>query len=480
MKATDLEIAAAACGDGLFGSGEEREYASLYDYLTEVREVVEGGIPEARWISAEIASVSNGWPDRHCYMELAETDGAGRKIADVRAVIWRNVNNALTPIFRESTGGDLRAGIKVLVKVRPRYSEVYGFSLNILDIEPSFTLGDMEAQRRRTMARLEYEGLVDLNRELAIPSLPCRLAVVSSEQAAGYGDFIKHIGDSGISFRVELFPAPMQGETAPAGISEAFSRIAARQDEFDVIVFIRGGGSTLDLACFDDYLVAKTIAGAPLPVISGIGHERDTHICDMVAAVRVKTPTGAADYLIGMFGEGKETLSDLQRRLSEAASKAVEEGGRSLNSLVSRMGGSVAARIGEGLLSVQRVENRLFSAANAALAGEDMRLERSLGRLRSLLYGAVSDNIAKLEGMSVRMYNAALAKIHLESSKLDLLGAKLGAADPARILDKGYGLIYSDGRQVTAITQIAEGSSVRILMKDGDATFIAKDVKNSF
>lgn len=464
--------------DDLFGE-EENGHLTLYEYLSEVRSVIENELSDAVWVTAEIASVNNSWPRGHCYLELVETDSSGRKIADARATIWRGVNNALTPIFRESTGDDLKAGIKVLVKIRPQYSEVYGLSLNILDIEPSFTLGDMEAQRRRTLARLEYEGLIDLNKELAIPVLPCRLAIVSAENAAGYGDFIKHLSDSGINFRTELFSAPMQGVTAPEGIAEAFAKVAERQNEFDVAVFIRGGGGALDLACFDDYLVAKAIAESPLPVISGIGHERDTHICDMVAAVRVKTPTGAADYLIGIFDDGREEIAELQQRLSSAAHRILEDGGLKLNSLISRISSGVAERISDGLLTLKTLKTRMNVAVDATLNTEKIKLERYSGVLRGCVYGAVSDNVASLERLKVRIYNASLAKIQLESSALDLIQQKIVANDPKRILGKGYGLVFADGEPVAHINQIKEGALLRILMKDGDAEFIATDVKNN-
>ncbi len=452
-------------------------HLSLSEYLSEIKSVIEGDLPDAVWVVAEIAGVSNSWPRGHCYLELVETDASGRKFASVRATIWRGVNNALTPIFREATGGDLRVGIKVLVKVRAQYSELYGLSLNVLDLEPSFTLGDMEAQKRRTISRLEYEGLMNLNKELAIPLLPCRLAIVSAENAAGYGDFMKHLNDSGINFHTELFSAPMQGESAPKGIAEAFAKVSVLQNKFDAVVFIRGGGGASDLACFDDYLVAKSIAESPLPVISGIGHERDTHICDMVAAVRVKTPTGAADYVIGMFDAGREKIAELQQRISGAASKALHDSNLTLSNIISRIGTGVTERIGDGLLTLKTVRGRIASAADSHLNAETVRMEKYAGRLKGCVYSAVSENVALFERMKVRLCNAALAKVQTGNSALDLLEQRILSNDPGRILEKGYGLVFADGRPVVRISQIKEGARIRILMKDGDAEFTAEDVR---
>lgn len=406
-------------------------YMKLSEYLDGVREVLEDAFGAPEWVVCEIASVS--WSKGHCYLELVENDQMGSMVAKARGTIWSSRARVLAPVFEEKTGGTLRAGIKVLLNVMVSYSTVWGFSLNVIGIDPSYTLGDMEAQRIATLKRLEKEGLMEKNKELAIPVLPCRIALVSAEGAAGYGDFLKHLKDSGIGFKVELFETQMQGAEAPDGISKAFERINICSREFDVVVFIRGGGSNLDLACFDDYLVARAIAMCNLPVISGIGHERDNHICDDVAAVRVKTPTGAADFLIEMFAAAAEELDSLTERLSEAVREILEE-----------------------------TKSRLDSISL---------------RISSVIGNYVESRFEKLSDIKFRLLSAMRERLSSDERVLEMLSQRFSGADPSRILEKGYGIILIDGEKVSEIESIKEGGRVRIVMKDGEAEFTVNNVE---
>src|SRR5574344_452051 len=386
--------------DLMDGAAAEERY-TLSEFLEEIEADVENSFPDARWVTAEISSITNNFPGGHCYLELVETETGGDKIiAKARATIWREKNRMLTPFFRETAGGDLRRGMKVLIKARATFSAVFGFSLNIINIEPSFTLGDMEARKQQTLKRLDKEGLMNLNKELAIPALPCRIAIVSSEGAAGYGDFMKHIKEgsedksnpsASVHFKIELFESPMQGSEAPAGIAKAFALIAARQKEFDIVVLIRGGGSQMDLACFDDYAVAKAIAESPLPVVTGVGHDRDTHICDMVACHPVKTPTAAAAFLLGIFKKKKEIVASLEERMQKAATLYFER--------------------------------------------QDSLLEQLITMVR-----ATSGNYV----------------------------LKQQSYSPMKILEKGYSMVFVDGRKAVSINDINDGSHLRILMRDGE------------
>lgn len=414
---------------------------SLYDYLSKIKGVVREYASDRQWIVAEIAKVSNSWPQGHCYLELIQTDEDGSTIAEARGIIWRNVNNILTPYFKERAGSDLQEGTRVMAEVQANFSEKFGLSLIISDIDPSYTLGVLEAKKRETLLRLEREGLLDLNKELAIPALPSRIAVVSSDTAAGYGDFMKHLSESEFGFKVELFAAPMQGVEAPQGIYDAFQAVALREREFDIVVLIRGGGSASDLLCFNDYLVAKAIAECPLPVICGVGHERDTHICDMVAAVRVKTPTGAADFIIGMFQEAAALVEQLEQRMNEA----------------------VRNKINDGFLWLVGCVGRMRARVDALTIAEQARLNLS----------------------SQRMYNAAFQRIMAAAGKVELLQARLKGADPSSILAQGYAMVYANGlsaaepsfSKVMSIKQIQEGSTLRIAMRDGSIEFTVKDIK---
>ena len=408
------------------------EYLTLSAYLAKVQGLIEEeeGLPG--WIVCELAKVS--WSRGHCYLELVESGQGGNTLAKARGTIWSYKASVLNNMFRLGTGDDLREGIKVMLYVQVQFSPVYGLSLNVLDLNPSYTLGDMEAQRRAAWQRLQKEGLTERNKELEVPALPYRIAVVSASGAAGYGDFMKHLSDSGVKFEVELFEAAVQGAGAPSSIEAAFERINERSFDFDVAVLIRGGGSNLDLACFDDYLVARAVALCDLPVISGVGHERDNHLCDDVASVRVKTPTGAADYLIGRFADAYEQTISLRQRIVEAFSEILED-------------------------------------SSVVLDKFSMRISNALGRF-------VEYRAEALKDLAHRLDSAVTARVMAESHRLDMLQTRFEGADPTKILDKGYGIILkADGSKVTDIMQIEEGARITIMMRDGKVTFTAKETE---
>ena len=405
-------------------------HITLSAYLAQVKDLIEdaGGLPE--WVVCELANVN--WNRGHCYLELVETDPDGSVTAKARGTIWSYRAAALSRAFELSCGAPLRKGIKVMLYVQSQLSELYGFSLNVLDIDPSYTLGELEAKKQATLKRLAEEDLLERNKELEVPTLPYRIAIVSAEGAAGYGDFMKHLEDSGVDFEVQLFEAAMQGETAPESISAAFGMIEERSADFDVVAFIRGGGSNLDLACFDDYLIARSIALCPLPVISGIGHERDNHICDDVASVRVKTPTGAADFIIGRFSDAYEALQD--------------------------------------------VSGRLFAGLEDTLAGYDDALERLSARFSSTLRNYTEVRGEKLSNLRYRLEKAAQGNIEERLYWLDRVLTLLQGADPSRILERGYGIVTIDGQKVTDIASVADGVRLTIMMKDGKVSLTARDV----
>ena len=407
-----------------------QEYMTLSAYISQLKGLIEdaGGLPE--WIVCELANVN--WNRGHCYLELVETSAGGVVEAKARGTIWSYRAAALSQAFENSCGAPLRKGIKVMLYVQSQMSELYGFSLNVLDLDPSYTLGDLEAKKQATLKRLAQEDLLERNKELEVPALPYRIAIVSAEGAAGYGDFMKHLKDSGVDFEVELFEAAMQGETAPESISSAFSLIEERAGEFDTVAFIRGGGSNLDLACFDDYLIARSIAMCSLPVISGIGHERDNHICDEVASVRVKTPTGAADFIIGRFADAYSALQD--------------------------------------------VSERLFEGVEEALSSFESALERLSSSFSSSLRNYTEVRGEKLSSLKFRLEKAAQGNIDERLHSLDKVFTLLQGADPSRILDRGYGIVTIDGQKVTDISSVSDGVRLTIMMKDGKVSLTAKDV----
>ena len=290
-----------------------------YDLLTLQREIREGLFelfPDRVWVKAEIASMqvrTNG----HCYLELVQSE-RGVQLAKVKAMIWSSRFKFLSAFFEQASGTRLAAGQQIMARAQVNYSELYGLSLVIDDINAEFAVGDAELRKRQTIERLEKEGLMELQKELELPALPYSLAVVSAPDAAGYGDFCRHLEENGYGFvfKVTLFPATMQGAAAPQSVSEALSAIDPKQ--FDAVLIMRGGGSRLDLACFDDYDMAAAIARCPIPVYTAIGHDRDHSVADMVAHAFVKTPTALADEFIDLYAQEDERLTYLANRLKLA------------------------------------------------------------------------------------------------------------------------------------------------------------------
>ena len=273
---------------------------TLLDLQRMVRATLESRFCDPQWISAEISELKVN-RSGHCYLNLVEkgaTDGAPR--AEARAVIWKSAYLPMASMFEAATGATLRAGLRVLVRVIVTYHEIYGFSLQIIDIDPRYTLGEIERRRRETIARLQQDGVWDMNRELELPRPTLRIAIVSSDTAAGYQDFMNELGRSAYRFQATLFRSLMQGDAAEESIVAALTEIAQREEDFDVVAIIRGGGSTSDLALFDSYLIASYVAHFPLPIFSGIGHDKDVSVVDMVAHTSLKTPTAVATKLVEM------------------------------------------------------------------------------------------------------------------------------------------------------------------------------------
>lgn len=297
---------------------------SLKELCDWIEEVVVKDLPERYWVRAEIASMS---VRGHCYMELVEKGENGILSAKVRATCWNNVYALLSAYFAQEAGESLHVGLQVLLEVSVEFHAVYGLSLNIWNIDPTYTLGDLAKQRQATLQQLTEDGVMELQKELKLPSLVRRIAVISSADAAGYGDFCDQLKNNrfGFSFQTQLYPAVMQGDNSAHSIIEALHSIAEQEEEWDVVVIIRGGGANTDLRCFDDYNLASHCAQFPLPIIAGIGHTRDISIVDMVVKISVKTPTAAAEWLIERVAEQVEKVGGLVLRLQRAAMGAVNK-----------------------------------------------------------------------------------------------------------------------------------------------------------
>jgi len=360
-----------------------KDYLELTELLARVKERVEDAFPERYWVKAEIGS----WSPRangHCYLNLTQSD-RGKPVADIRAMIWKWNFPQLKAFFEQETGQTLQAGITVLVRVQVNFSEMFGMSLFIDDIDPAFTVGEQALAKKKAIEKLTAGGYLDMQQELALPRLPYRLAVITSKTAAGYGDFRRHLleNEAGYAFRLDLYEALMQGEQAPASIIAALTE--AQENPCDAILILRGGGSEMDLACFDDYDLAVAIATCAAPVVTAIGHDRDFHIADLVANRSVKTPTALADLFLDAYAAEDALLDDLQARVRRAVADRLNGMARKVDSLAQRLRFAAGARIDRARAALDLKEalikasdpRKILSMGYALVTGGDGKVLKS-------------------------------------------------------------------------------------------------------
>ena len=380
----------------------EREYIDLFEFQTRLKKGIELLFPNRIWIRAEVSAVkarSGG----HCYLEISQSDPKGL-VAKASAIIWSSKYRFIAPYFESVTGSPISEGMTVLMEVQVNFNELYGFSLIVNDIDPEYSLGAKELEKQKTIERLTKEGIMYLQKELALPALPYRLAVISAEDAAGYRDFMRHIAENpyGFVLATELYPALMQGTDCPSSIIAALDAVLESGQAYDAVLVLRGGGSKLDLACFDNYDLAAAIAQYPLPVLTAIGHDQDYHVCDMVAHEYVKTPTALADFILEMYEDEDARISSYVNRIRLAFS------------------------------------NRI------------LQMESSVDRLQS------------------RIRNGYALKLSLMESALQVLQTRIHAADPRKIMERGYALAVDAGGVVLkGASGVSVGDSVSVMFADG-------------
>lgn len=375
------------------------------------------------WVSAEISEIKVNYSG-HCYLELVEKGGDnGVPLAQSRAVIWRTAYARIAGYFEAGTGQRLAAGIRILAKVAVTYHELYGFSLQITDIDPAYTLGDMERQRQQTIDQLRKEGVWDMNREIAMPMVVQRVAVVSSVNAAGYQDFCKEIGKSPYRFRLTLFDAFMQGAAAEESIVAALCAVADRMDEFDAVVVIRGGGSASDLNCFNAYRLCTHVAQFPLPVLTGIGHDKDTSVADMVAHTALKTPTAVAGWLV-------ERMAGIEGRLDHAALQ-------------------------------------LHAMTGSAMHSSEVRLERLSGEIRQLGGELLTRQRLRTEHLAELLPQAVRDFLARQTTRLGNAAELVAGRSPERILRLGFAVVRTNGKAVLSAANVRQGDTLEIEVADG-------------
>lgn len=361
----------------------EKEFIDLFELQTKLKEGIDCLFPSRLWVKAEVSAIK-ARPGGHCWLELSQSNDGGL-VAKASAVIWSSRYRFIAPYFESVTGSSLSEGMVILVEVQPNYSQLYGFSLIINDIDPEYSLGVKELERQRTIERLKSEGLFGLQKELDLPALPYRLAVVSAEDAAGYRDFVRHIEENpyGFSYDITLFPALMQGVECPSSIISALDAVMDSGIHFDVVLILRGGGSKLDLSCFDDYDLSAVIAQFPLPVMTAIGHDQDFHVCDMVAYAYLKTPTALADELISIYEDEDARLSSIATRVKLSAAGRISAAEAAVSVLWARIQSADPRRILErGYALALDSKGVVLKGATGLAAGDGISVMFSDGTLK--------------------------------------------------------------------------------------------------
>lgn len=418
---------------------------SLLELTRRIAYLVQAPETQNVWVTAELQDVNAR--GGHCYMELLQKDEAGRQVARIRGCCWANIYGPLARRFYQATGQQFASGLKVMLKVSASMHPVFGLSLVVLEVNPEYTLGDLVRRRMEIINRLQKEGVLEMNRQLQWPKVVQRIAVISAKGAAGYGDFLNQLyhNPMRLRFHTELFQATMQGTSAPASIIDALSRIADRQEEFDGVVIIRGGGATSDLQAYEDYDLAVAVAQFPLPIAIGIGHERDITVLDWVANTRLKTPTAVAEWLISR---------------NENVLNALGVAGNKILQLVND-------RLAGNKQQLAQAEALLPVAARGTLDRRNQRLRQAIASLAGLPAAKIQPALARLDAFPHRIADAIAARITFARGQINAQEHILKVLSPAATLARGYSITRIDGHAVSSVQAVPPGSILEITLSDG-------------
>ena len=429
-------------------------HLSLYELNSLVRDFISMSLPDSYWVEAELSEAREGYGG-HCYMELIEKDEhSNTPIAKAHASCWRNRWMLLKPQFERVTGQRIHAGMKVLLKVHAQFHENYGFSWIVDDIDPTYTMGDMARKRMEIIQTLKEEGVFDLQKELKLPMFCQRIAVISSATAAGYGDFCNQLADNGygLQFTTALFAATMQGEGVEQSVISALNRINEEWENWDCVVIIRGGGATSDLSGFDTLALAENVANFPLPIITGIGHERDESVLDMISFQRVKTPTAAAAFLV-------DHLTEVYARIEDAQEAIVNYVKRRLQ--VERM-------------KFERLSTQIPTLFSLVKVRQSNRLDQLLNRLKVKAERIPADGLHRLDMLEARLKEPVARKLERELHRIDMLSQRAIAQDPERLLSRGYSITLKDGKSIKDASQLKAGDEIETRFAKGVAKAVVK------
>ncbi len=459
-----------------------------------IRDTFDEKFPGLVWVKAEISEMTinrNG----HCYLELVDTDPVTNQVvARARATVWAYTFRMMKPYFETTTGQAFTNGLKIMVSAKVEFHQLYGFSLNIRDIDPAYTMGDLALKRREIILKLQQDGVFEMNRELELPLVPQRIAVISSPTAAGLQDFLNQLADnpSRIYFHTHLFPATMQGSQTAASIIDALEQIYPLEESFDVVVIIRGGGAQLDLASFDNYELAFHVAQFPLPVITGIGHDKDETIVDLVAHTKMKTPTAVAEFLISGAESFLQRILETEIRCNRILTERLKKENTFMQQAAGRMKQGVRERIMKETHQFNIRLLRLKNSVPAYLRLQDRHFMQHRHRIQVVAQEHIREKDYFLKMKTADLHTRlnrslengentlALKRLGLKSSLTAILGnaearlilaeEKIRLVDPVHVLKRGYSLTWKDGKLLKTINDLRAGDQLVTRLYDGEVT----------
>jgi len=434
-----------------------------------IRDSIVLALPGTYWVAAEISELKINYSG-HCYLELVEKrPGKDTIMSRARGVIWAARFRTIQALFESATGEKLREGLNVLVAVSVEYHELYGLSLNITDLDPAFTMGDMALKRREIIRRLTDDGIINMNAELEFPPVPSRVAVISSSSSAGFTDFHKQLSENGYgySFNAELFNAPMQGEETEKGIISALDKIASRINQFDVVVILRGGGSAADLRWFDNYDIAFHITQFPIPVLTGIGHDKDISIADIVAWNSFKTPTAVASFLIEKMNDTDLVILALSERLNQAAKYIVLEKDAVIKMLARRILPTSGAILSESRRLISYTAHSLLSKTSGLIRSSATNIAVFDSKLRAESNRTITAASEKLSVIYSSRNAAAAGLINKKREELNGMEGLIRLSDPKNILKKGFSITVKNGKTVRSSGDLISGDKIVTKFFDG-------------
>jgi exodeoxyribonuclease VII large subunit len=438
------------------GPNNQAHIYTLSELNRLIKVTFEETFPDTLWVIAEIAEARCDQKG-HCYLELVEREN-DRKTAQVRATIWSYNYRTLSHKFNTATGETLRQGMKVLLLITVTFHEVFGLSLNIKDIDPTYSLGEMARKKQEVIGRLKKEGIIDLNRTVPLPLVPQRIAVISSPTAAGYGDFINHLKQNPFGYRIHctLHPALMQGESAEQSVVDALRKMHKRTNLFDMAVIIRGGGSQTDLGCFDSYGIASEVARFPIPVITGIGHERDDTVTDMVAHTKCKTPTDVAQFIISGVRGFEERIIELQRKLVRHTEKLMKDNLQTLRVFMHDLTYKVMQTLSDSHRGIDWERQKLISSLKTF---DDKKATQLLSYQKDL-----------------KLHTKQL--LTKENTRLGRIEQAIKHLDPENILKRGYSITYLNGKAIRDVHTTDRGSIIDTKLYKGLITSKVEGIKD--